>query len=99
MNVFTANLRGSNHRPLDAQGLVLALEENAPLIIEREPENPYDVHAIKVLHPTDRVHIGYVAREVAKEIAPLMDVGHAVTCKCLVPGGKATVLEITVSGK
>lgn len=43
------------------------------LILEREPHNPYDSGAVKVLHGS--THIGYVERDVAATLSRLMDSG------------------------
>jgi len=40
----------------------------------REPDNPYDPNAIKVAL-AGIVFLGYVPKEIAKELAPLMDQG------------------------
>lgn len=47
------------------------------LSLEREPENPYDENAIKVLYDLDgeSLHIGYIAKEDAAFIAPHLDEG------------------------
>jgi len=48
------------------------------VILEREPNNPHDEYAIKVLLGDKRKtarHIGYVARQTAKVLAPRMDKG------------------------
>jgi hypothetical protein len=42
----------------------------------REPDNPYDPNAIRVAL-AGIVFLGYVPREVAKELAPLMDEGRS----------------------
>lgn len=55
------------------------------LLLEREPMNPHDSMAIKVLYDTDSgpVHIGYIERDRAAFIAPYMDNGIAFTCTCV----------------
>lgn len=58
--------------------------------LTREPENDADPNAIAVYlidKPWRNFHIGYVPREVAKEIAPLLDSGELVI-------DKVTVTEI-----
>ena len=42
--------------------------------LDREPDNPHDPNAIKVT-VAGVVFLGYLPREVAKELAPLMDQG------------------------
>jgi hypothetical protein len=47
--------------------------------LEREPDNEHDSNAIKVNLPVRRgahiLHLGYVPKELAAKIAPLMDLG------------------------
>lgn len=47
------------------------------LVLEREPNNSFDSAAIKVLHGS--THIGYIQREVAALLSPLMDRGFFYT--------------------
>lgn len=77
---FSALLRGLSFRPMDAKAFANNLAERDPLLIEREPTNAYDPNAIKVLSPDGNLHLGYVAKEVAIEIAPLMDEGRNFSC-------------------
>lgn len=49
------------------------LEDGSKLNFAREPNNPYDTNAIKVI--CDYQHIGYIKAELAEEIAPIMDSG------------------------
>lgn len=66
-----------------------ALREGAEVLLEREPENPYDNWAIKTsviaAEPDgdSAYDIGYVAREMAAVIAPTMDEGQKYKCKVL----------------
>jgi hypothetical protein len=62
--------------------MVIAMAKDLPIavVIEREPENPYDENAIRVVAvepPWVKAHgpmqIGYIAKEVAAVYAPLMD--------------------------
>jgi len=49
--------------------------------VEREPGNEHDANAIKVLvagRDQPPVHIGYIPRELAAELAPQMDAGAPV---------------------
>jgi HIRAN domain len=97
MSTYSANLRGMNFRPIEAQAIVMALEEGDPLLLDREPENPYDPNAIKVLDPATGHHLGYVAKEVAVDLAAEMDHGMVVSCTCEVPNGKGTVIAIVTA--
>lgn len=48
--------------------------KKARLTLVREPGNPHDRNAIKILaHTTTRFMLGYVPRAVAAELAPIMD--------------------------
>lgn len=79
MLVFTTKLVGINFRPEEVKELVKALEPGDVLALEREPDNPYDPNAIRVLD-ADENFLGFVAAKnalhVASEIAPYMDNGH-----------------------
>lgn len=69
-------VRGTSFRPIEAKAFVNSVEDGTVLILQREPSNPHDENAIKVLSPDpDNIHIGYVAKEVAAELAPIMDGG------------------------
>jgi hypothetical protein len=64
------------------------IEEGEPLILEREPENEYDNNAIAayVVPISDPwgsgiYQVGYLPREMAAELAPLMDQGNKVYCE------------------
>lgn len=41
----------------------LTREDGKLLSLEAEPDNPYDDHAVKVIHDPTNTHIGYLARE------------------------------------
>lgn len=78
---FEALLRGVQFRPIEAKAIVKDLQEDAPLDLQREPTNEFDSNAIRVLDPDSGQFLGYVAREVAQELAPLMDDGAAYDCR------------------
>jgi hypothetical protein len=69
---------GMHFRGVRAQQIVSALSEGDLLTLDREPENPYDANAIRVLYAEE--HIGYIARESAVWIAPELDEGGTATC-------------------
>lgn len=77
---FEAILRGVSFRPIDAKAHVNQLKEGDSLLIEREADNAFDPNAIKVLSADGSLHLGYVAKEVAVELAPLMDEGRFFSC-------------------
>lgn len=95
---FTTTLVGASHRPYDIQDIIASLEEGDWLSLEREPHNPYDQWAIKVMLGDQ--HLGYVAAKralsVASEIAPYMDISPDYTCE-VINGGtpNAPALRIT----
>ena len=96
MSNYSAYLRGINFRPIEARQAAAALEVGAVLELTREPFNPHDPNAIMV--SIDDTHIGYVAKEIAVEIAPEMDSGMTAVCTVtdiMLP--KSFILEITTS--
>jgi hypothetical protein len=54
--------------------VVGVLARGEPILCVREPDNPYDSNAIRVLS-SDEIWFGYIGREYAAEIAPWMDQG------------------------
>lgn len=60
--------------------------EGELLSLEHESDNPYDENAIKVFYEHD--HIGYINRELAKELAPLVDQQRVEAELCEVTGGE-----------
>ncbi len=71
------------------QESVRTLAPGEPLVVRREPDNPHDPHAVKVV--TGRgVQIGYLSARVASRLAPSMDTGTRYT---------ATVSQITGGGE
>ena len=50
-------------------------KEPIMLQLVREPNNPYDTNAIKV------GEIGYLSKEVASQLSPLMDKGVKLNCR------------------
>jgi len=55
------------------------LKVGLELTLEREPNNPRDKNAIKVVY--NGFHFGYVQKEVAMALASLMDTGKTFTAK------------------
>jgi len=49
------------------------LKNGVEVTLEREPTNPRDKNAIKVLH--NGTHFGYLEKEKALLLSPMMDVG------------------------
>lgn len=94
MTQFTAYLRGVNFRPIEAKAIVNQFEGGESLVLVREPGNQFDPNAIQVLDPETQIHLGYVAKEVAQELAPLMDEGLMFTCTVESNMMKSVVLSI-----
>lgn len=65
-----------------AADAALAIQNGAPLILDREPDNPHDRNAIIVRDIFGRA-AGYVQREVAAIVARWMDEGYLVSAKCI----------------
>ncbi len=67
---------GMHFRELDgipAKSIVSSFVPPVQLDLVREPENPYDSYAIKVMYGGE--HIGYIEAKQAMWIAPRMDDG------------------------
>lgn len=72
------------------------VEIDQPLLLIRERQNTFDKNAIAVyVRPAEdpwhegKYQIGYLSREVAAELAPLIDQGYGATCKVAdVTGGE-----------
>lgn len=71
MSTFLATSVGASFRPKEAKDIIRSLEIGDEIQLEREPDNAYDENAIKTLF--NGTHIGYVEKDVAVEIAPLLD--------------------------
>ena len=54
------------------QAVVALLQFRETVVLKREPDNPYDANAIRV-ERLDGAQIGYIPKEMAITIAPLMD--------------------------
>jgi hypothetical protein len=54
------------------QAVVALLTEREQVYLIREPDNPFDLNAVKVVR-WDRQQFGYLNRELAKILAPRMD--------------------------
>lgn len=69
------------------QGLLCHLEKcpkaNARILLFREPGNKHDANAIKILAATGakRFQVGYVPKDVAAILAPLMDADKFIRIK------------------
>jgi HIRAN domain len=73
LGVHVAGVAGAGRHHTEA----LASDAVAPgrrLHLRRDPENPHDPNAIAV-HSGDGEQVGWVPRELAEELAPLIDAG------------------------
>jgi hypothetical protein len=66
---------GQNFRALESRKLLKDLPIGGFVAFKREPTNPYDENAVKVFvfnksgTPRNLVHVGYIARDGAKELS------------------------------
>ncbi|NGB68157.1 restriction endonuclease [Staphylococcus aureus] len=63
------------------------------VFLQKEPDNPYDENAIKVMISNEysEFHVGYVPREYASRLANHMD--NIVSCNAYINGGKYKTLD------
>lgn len=67
----TFTLRGGKFRTMDEKEVMLRMQRGDSVTLIREPENPHDPNAIRVM--SGDAHIGYVPREQTEEIHPLFN--------------------------
>ncbi len=73
-----------------------SVQELDSLILEREPTNPYDSQAVKVM-TTDHRQIGYLSREVAGRVSFALDNEAEVVAKASwVSGEKVTGVGLRI---
>ena len=76
----------------NCQEVIQSLYSDAVLDLRREPDNPYDENAIRIYDGTNSEDaIGYLSRELAEEIAPIMDSNRQLVT--------ADVIEVTGQDK
>ena len=68
VGVSQANDDGSSRQEI----IRSSVQENDILTLQREPDNPYDDHAVKVLN-LQAEQIGYLSREVASRVSFALD--------------------------
>jgi hypothetical protein len=78
--MYIFNLAGAQFRPVECQAETITSVRGTELILEREPKNPYDTSAIRVLSARTNAHLGYVPRHIAYELAPKIDAGEDFAC-------------------
>lgn len=66
-------LAGHSFRPQEAKAALAMLYEGAQLHLERDPSNPYDPSAIKVIDNEFSEFIGFVAAADNKDLALILD--------------------------
>jgi len=92
---FTTPLRGLRFRPEAAREAVLSLSAGDLVDVACEPTNPHDANAIQI--QVNGIHVGYVAREVACNVAPLMQAGLPARAEIVgFEGPLAPLIEITL---
>jgi len=79
----------------DPAEITAGLKQWDLLILKREPNNPYDRRAVKVLNQ-DGMHIGYIPRNRNEAIANLMDAGKHLYCEITGIGGFENDPQIAV---
>lgn len=104
---FLAQLVGNQFRQPEDKEAFRQLVKGDTLALVRDPANPYDANAIKVMDLDQQLHLGFIAKEIAVDLAPYLDKsgdviaeGHEpeVTCTLydLVDAKKPTLLiEVT----
>lgn len=75
MPEFITPIVGSRYHK-DAIKRLSRMPVGAPVTLRREPDNPYDSRAVAVFSAGDAgVHLGYVPRDRAAQLASAMDAG------------------------
>lgn len=69
---------GMHFRGQHAKAWAEAVQPGTEVYYDREPENPYDSMAIRVLYNFQ--HVGYIERNQAAFIAPWLDQGTEFSC-------------------
>lgn len=67
----------NNDDGMPIQSILKTLSPSDKIILVREPDNPYDKNAIKVI--CEYQHIGYIQSDLAETLAPLMDSGKQIS--------------------
>lgn len=69
----------SNDDGTNRQNIISNMSENSPVYLKREPHNKFDTNAIMVC--TADGQVGYISKDYAKIMAPMMDAGTQFTAK------------------
>ncbi len=75
---LSGNLTGVSFRPADAKEAAYNLRGGDMVRLERDPENPHDSNAIKVIFSDGLIEhfVGFVERGVASRLARWLDEGY-----------------------
>lgn len=84
MGIMTTQVVGAIHH-VGARSAIAALRRGQPLMLVREPKNPYDRNAVAVCTP-DFQMLGYVPRADAPTVARVMDYNLPVEARCALDG-------------
>ena len=96
-NVAVVGMHFREKEGVPAKTIVGNFVPPVELTLEREPENPYDLYAIKVLY--DNQHIGYVEAATASYIATTLDENpdmYSRTVEMLEPRGRNLYPIVTI---
>lgn len=74
VHLLYSKIRGTSY----TQELIKKLNSGEELYLVRYPDNPYDANCIAVNSATGQV--GYISKDLAKTLAPLMDSGTTLCC-------------------
>lgn len=74
VGVTFANEDGSSR-----QAIIKSMANNSPVRLKREPTNIYDKNAVAVFYMDQQ--IGYIGKQFAQILAPLMDQGRVFNAK------------------
>ena len=75
---FECEMRGANFRPAECKEHLKSLGAGDELDVVRDADNQYDANAVALYHSD--LHLGFVAKETAEELAPLLDEGMEFRC-------------------
>lgn len=82
---------GARHRGEDALKFAMSAEPGDEYTLERDPQNPYDANAIRVMGYG--VFIGFIPKSDNADLAAAMDEGRTFTAVC---DGHASYYEPTL---
>lgn len=89
---FLAQLVGNQFVSPEGKEVFRALMQGTELRLRRNPANPYDVNAIEVLDE-DGVMLGHINKEVAVDLAPILDAKEGVVAEGHQPEYTATLYD------